>query len=220
MPKQLILASASPRRKELLALLGLPFEVVVSNVDEESDPLVGPCMARMSSLPPKVRAEAVAWSKAWDVWLRCHDGASPVVIAADTIVATNRPGVESGLGKPSNEADASRMLSLLSGTSHTVYTGVVIMRTSPGNYDYDDITRVVDTQVQFRELAPAVIDAYVATGEPFDKAGAYGIQGYASAFVEAIYGDYFNVVGLPVSTVAKMLEEIGIDWWRGPAALE
>jgi septum formation protein len=81
------------------------------------------------------------------------------------------------------------------------------------------LTEVVDTQVQFRELSPEMIEAYIATGEPFDKAGAYGIQGYASLFVEAIYGDYFNVVGLPVSTVARMLEKIGIRWWESPASL-
>jgi septum formation protein len=102
-----------------------------------------------------------------------------------------------------------------------VFTGVAVVQT-----DHDDDcgmtwdSEVVDTQVTFRNLSDEMIDAYIATGEPFDKAGGYGIQGWASTFVEAIYGDYFNIVGLPIATVAKMLEEIGIAWWRGSAALE
>ena len=116
------------------------------------------------------------------------------------------------------------MLALLSGTTHTVLTGVAIAvrHAQPDIQDFNEFVRkdVVETQVQFRELTSQMIDWYVATGEPFDKAGGYGIQGHASAFVEAVYGDYFNVVGLPIATVAKMLEEIGIEWWRGPSALE
>ena len=213
MPKRLILASASPRRKELLACLGLPFEVIPSEVDESISDFAG-----TGSM-----AGELAKEKAFSVWQQLR--ADTCVIGADTVVVTERPGVPTSLGKPRDAKDAARMLRLLSGTTHTVFTGVAIARPDYSldfdGYIFDcDITvQVVDTQVQFRELTPEMIDWYIATGEPFDKAGAYGIQGHASAFVEAVYGDYFNVVGLPIQTVAKMLEEIGIEWCRGPAAL-
>ena len=115
------------------------------------------------------------------------------------------------------------MLRLLSGAGHSVCTAVCLMECE-WSADHEDWfpawrTSVVETEVLFRDLTPELIEAYISTGEPFDKAGAYGIQGFASAFVQAVHGDYFNVVGLPISTVARMLEEIGIEWWRGPAAL-
>jgi septum formation protein len=212
MPKRLILASASPRRKELLSLLGLPFDVIPSDVDES-----------MTGYPSTgAMAGELAKEKAFSVWQQLR--ADTCVLAADTIVVAERS--DTMLGKPTDAKDAARMLQLLSGTTHTVFTGVAIARPDysldfDGSiFDCDITVQVVDTQVQFRELTPEMIDWYIATGEPFDKAGAYGIQGHASAFVEAVYGDYFNVVGLPVQTVAKMLEEIGIEWWRGTAALE
>jgi len=221
MPR-LILASASPRRRELLGLLRLPFEVRPVEVDEDSKEILW-IGTRPHSIGPRERADGLARLKAWECW---HDQrTNAIVIGADTIVSSDRPGILTALGKPADGDDARRMLRMLSGTTHTVYTGVALAYPEPdppcpGEYlDCDLRSEIVDTQVTFRELTSDMIDAYIATGEPFDKAGAYGIQGYASAFVEAIYGDYFNVVGLPIHTVAKMLEKIGIEWWRGEESL-
>lgn len=210
MSRRLILASASPRRRELLALLGLPFEVVPSAVEEDSQPPVS---------PPEF-ARALAKEKALDVWRRRSKEPGLMVLGADTIVVADRPGVPTILNKPTDEDDARRMLAWLSGTTHTVYTGLALVQTEAVRSDGEIETEVVGTRVTFRELTPSMIDAYVATGEPFDKAGAYGVQERAAPFVEAVHGDYFNVVGLPVCTVARMLERIGIEWWRGPEALE
>jgi septum formation protein len=221
MSKRLILASASPRRRELLALLGLPFEVVPGDIDE-----IGPF-----DLTPRRLAEQLALEKARQVsdrlfggdW-RWVDRENPIVIGADTLVVSERTDPPAILGKPADADEARRMLNLLSGSTHDVYTGLAVVwqywPDEADGFDMVERTEVVDTQVQFRELTPAMIDAYIATGEPFDKAGAYGIQGHAAAFVEAIYGDYFNVVGLPVQTVGRMLERIGIEWWRGEKALD
>ncbi|HXG24409.1 MAG TPA: Maf family protein [Chthonomonadales bacterium] len=209
MPKRLILASASPRRRELLALLGLPFEVVPSLIPEDE----------AQDLPPHVLVETLAQEKALDVWHRQQDKEDILILGADTVVVTYRSGTPTILGKPHDADDARRILQMLSGTAHTVYTGLALAKWSPECSEVDVQSKVVATRVVFRELTPALIDAYIATGEPFDKAGAYGIQGLAAAFVEAIYGDYFNVVGLPVQTVARMLEGLGIEWWRGAETL-
>src|ERR1041385_9335451 len=227
MPGRLILASASPRRKELLSLLGLPFEVYPSHVDE--DAILSEAIDLSSARTAKEWASELAFEKAWDIFHQIRfeeiDWAERnLILAADTIVALQSDGARSILGKPKDADDARRMLGLLSGEMHAVYTGVCLMECDWSEEDDEWIpmwnTRVVETKVTFRELNHEMIGAYIATGEPFDKAGAYGIQGYASAFVDAIYGDYFNVVGLPVSTVARMLESMAIAWWRGPAALE
>ena len=216
---RLILASASPRRKELLSLLRIPFEVVPSEVDESGD----------FDLAPRVLAEKLAYDKSRDVADRLNGAGGPeklntIVLGADTIVVSERGGDAELLGKPVDAEDARRMLRLLSGGTHCVMTGLSLVRTFPvpewDAFELDSRRSVVETEVTFRELTAEIIDAYLDTGEPFDKAGAYGIQGYASAFVEAVYGDYFNVVGLPIHTVARMLEELGIDWWRGPSALD
>jgi septum formation protein len=209
MPKRLILASASPRRKELLALLRLPFEVIVSDVDETAK----------EELPHQT-AERLAVSKAYAIaeTLMCD---ASIVIGADTVVALTDEAPATVLGKPNDHEDARRMLRLLSGRTHSVFTGVSLIETDvDGDCAWRSTQTVVDTQVTFRQLTDEMIEAYIATGEPFDKAGGYGIQGYASTFVESVYGDYFNIVGLPIATVAKMLEDIGIEWWRGPAALD
>lgn len=221
MTKRIILASASPRRKELLALLRLPFDVIPTDVDEE-------WFIERSDGSPSEIAEELAREKAMDIFLQVSHGhiraeTPTIVLAADTIVVSDRGGEQVILGKPDGADDARRMLRLLSNTSHSVLTGLCLMECDLTDGDvWWPVwnTRVVDTQVQFRELSNEMIEAYLATGEPFDKAGAYGIQGYASAFVEAVHGDYFNVVGLPIQTVAKMLENIGIEWWHGAAALE
>ena len=216
MPKRLILASASPRRKELLSCLGLPFEIMESGVAEDE-----PHDLRPQQLAQHL-ADAKVAALARDLFF--DSGKDLVILGFDTLVVSDRSDPPLVLGKPASEEEARRMLGLLSGCVHTVVTGVSVEHwwwvREQDDYLTDGRTTSVETQVQFRELTPEIIDWYVGTGEPFDKAGGYGIQGHASAFVEAVYGDYFNVVGLPLSTVARMLEEIGIEWWRGAAALE
>jgi septum formation protein len=209
MSTRLILASASPRRCELLSLLRVPFDVVPSTVDED-----------LGGLGPVALAETLARDKAHQVWTCESQSGGVAVLGADTVVCMDRSGGSALLAKPTDVDDARRMLRLLSGATHTVYTGVCLVRSAPEPPGFHILARVVDTQVTFREISEEMIEAYIATGEPFDKAGGYGIQGYARAFVEAIHGDYFNVVGLPIQTVGRMLEQIGIEWWRGPAALE
>jgi len=198
MPKRLVLASASPRRRELLALLGLPFEVQPSVVEE----------AVPSDVSPHVLAETLARDKARDVLrtvLNASGEEDVLVLGADTIVVTDRPGAPTVLGKPQDAEDARRMLCWLSGTTHSVCTGVALGRSERNSEGECVRSEVVTTRVAFHELTPAMIDAYVATGEPFDKAGAYGIQEGAAPFIEAVYGDYFNVVGLPLEVVRKIL---------------
>ncbi len=209
MPKRLILASASPRRRDLLALLGVPFEVITSVVEEDWT----------GGAPPQEFACHLAFQKAMDVWAACAKNTNPLVLGADTVVIVDHCGKAEALNKPVDAQEARKMLRMLSGAAHMVYTGLALLTTDPVNSGCITHRASVDTQVQFRELTDEMIDAYVATGEPFDKAGGYGIQGYASAFVEAVYGDYFNVVGLPVQAVGRMLEQTGIEWWRGKDAL-
>jgi len=185
---QIILASQSPRRRELLGQLGLRFEVRAAHVDETLDPRLRPeeNVARLAG--EKARA-AASLAEPEDV-----------IVAADTIVVTGRHI----LGKPADEADAARMLRLLSGRAHRVMTGVTVR--AAGRED----TRVVTTRLRFRSLSDAEIAAYIATGEPMDKAGAYGIQGLAAVFVTDLAGDYFNVMGLPLCTLTGMLRAAGI----------
>ena len=181
---EIILASQSPRRRDLMGKLHIPFTVRVADIDEAMDPKKPPQeeVARVSSL----KAEAVPHNP--------HD----IVIAADTIVVCDGQV----LGKPKDEADAAAMLSLLSGRSHEVMTGMTLLK---GNRR---ICHTEITQVHFRPLSPKDIDDYIRTGEPMDKAGAYGIQGSAAVFVDHISGDYFNVVGLPVCRLQLLLRQI------------
>lgn len=188
---ELILASASPRRKEMLSLMGYQFSVKPSRAEEN----ISPCAPGeyVSSLA-RIKAASVA-----------AENGSCCVLGSDTIVYLDGKI----LGKPRDEEDAFRLLSMLSGCTHTVYTGVAII--APGYekvfYDKADVT--------FRKLSPAEIRAYIATGEPMDKAGAYGIQGPATVFVQSITGCYFTVIGLPNPRVYTALEEIGIlPAWR------
>lgn len=189
---QLILASASPRREELLRLIGLPFRVIPSVFDESALPV----------WPPDRHVLDSATAKAEQIALQFNDC---VVIGADTIVVVD----EKVLGKPLDEEDARRMLRLLSGRTHYVYTGVCVVRRSEGQ-TVGIVRDYVRTEVCFRELSEATIDAYVATGEPLDKAGAYGIQERASVLIEGIGGDYFNVVGLPVQKLSRLLAGVGV----------
>ena len=186
---QLILASQSPRRKELLGLFRLPFIVRVADADETMDP----------ALPPRQEVARVSLGKALAVSREPGD----VVIAADTIVVCEGQV----LGKPRDEEDAFRILSLLSGRSHEVMTGMTVLT------DDEIITHTEVTKIHFRELHPEEIRAYIATGEPMDKAGAYGIQGGAALFADQMEGDYYNVMGLPVCRLAMILRSLGLPVW-------
>jgi septum formation protein len=193
----IVLASASPRRQELLRNAGIPFTFCPANIPEI--PLVGE--------GPRECAQRLAREKALAVFLRYP--ASPV-LGADTIVVVDGEI----LGKPRDEADAMRMLRLLSGRTHQVTTGVCLVGPSleTGNQKLEtgfEDTRSETTQVTMTALTDDDIHSYVATGEPMDKAGAYAIQGMASRWIPRIDGDYFNVVGLPVALVHRMLQEHG-----------
>ena len=187
---EIILASASPRRRELMANMGLDFRVVVSDADEESVD---------SSVPPGIYVQELALLKAAAVAKTVMDNKDAIIISADTIVV--KDGVI--LGKPHDAEDAKRMLKSLSGSSHNVYTGFCVMRLS----DAFTVCKDVSTEVVFRELDDEKIERYISTGECMDKAGSYGIQGLGAMLVSHIVGDYFNVVGLPVSELADVLEK-------------
>ena len=195
---RLILASTSPRRRELLGLLGLPFEVVASGYDEEA---VSP-----DTLSPPDYVTTLARGKALEVAGRTAGDA--LVIGADTTVTLD--GLY--LNKPSDAEDAKRMLRTLSGRTHQVYTGLCLVSVQNGAVQEPVLDHAI-TDVAFDTLSEEVIAAYVATGEPLDKAGAYGIQGKALSFIPSIHGDYFNVVGLPLNRLAKLLEPFGIFVW-------
>lgn len=177
---KIILASASPRRKELLTLADFDYEVVVSECEE----------ILPDGITPDKAVEELARQKAEDVFARHNDA---MIIAADTVVALDN----TILGKPQDEDDAFRMLSSLSGRRHTVFTGVCIK-----TKDITDIFHVA-TEVEFYELSEKEIKDYIATKEPMDKAGSYGIQGKGFVLVKGIHGDYFNVVGLPLAETVR-----------------
>ena len=185
---QLILASASPRRKELLGLYGIPFTVRAADIDETMDP----------DKPPFDEVARLSREKALAVPREPED----VVVAADTIVVCD--GIV--LGKPRDEAQAIEMLSLLSGRAHQVMTGCTVLR----GQKEEAFTEVTD--IHFRPLSPGEIRRYVATGEPMDKAGAYGIQGGAALFCQRMEGDYYNVMGLPVCALGQVLKQIAPEW--------
>lgn len=180
---RLILASGSPRRRELLSRMGYQFEIIVPDVDEH----VSGHARDIVSILSRRKAHAVADK------LDCG-----LVIASDTLVSLD--GIP--LGKPQDEADARRMLAMLSGRMHEVFTGVSIIDSASG----EALTQAVRTGVAFRELSAAEIDAYVQSGEPMDKAGAYAIQGGAGKFVSALDGSFENVVGFPIAEIQQMLD--------------
>ncbi|MGI5971811.1 MAG: Maf family protein [Oscillospiraceae bacterium] len=185
----IILASASPRRSEILRLGGLrDFTVAPVEVKEDIEPGIPPYEAVMKLSEKKAAAASLMFSS------------RDIIIAADTIVWLDGRL----LGKPRDEAEAYKMLSELSGRSHTVYTGVTVRRGDVSITEYEA------TQVNFRELEKREIRAYIRTGEPMDKAGAYGIQGAACTFVTGITGDYFNIMGLPAARVSRMLRGFGV----------
>lgn len=182
--KPLILASGSPRRRELLAKMGYEFETCFPDVDENVD---GPADAVVVLLARR-KARAAA-----------NGRARGIVIASDTLVSLDGKG----LGKPIDQQDARRMLRALSGREHDVYTGVSVIDVETGREE----TRLARTGVTFRPLSDAEIDAYVQSGEPMDKAGAYGIQGGAGAFVTRLDGSFENVMGFPVDVVDDLLKK-------------
>lgn len=187
----LVLASASPRRTELLRAAGIPFTVKAANVHEE----------RIAGESPNEYAERLARDKARAIWKRTQSRSKLFVLGADTIVLVDTQVLE----KPTSEADAIRMLRRLSGQVHCVITSVCLIGPR-GNGKFEDVRSEI-TRVCFQKLTEDEIREYVATGEPMDKAGGYAIQGIAGRWIPRIEGCYFNVVGLPVSLVYRMLQE-------------
>ena len=188
---RVILASQSPRRRELLTLIGVPHEVRPADVDE----------TYLAGESPAAHAERLARAKATAIG---DDDA--VVIGSDTIVVVDGEV----LGKPVDRAAAAGMLTRLSGRTHTVMTAAAVA------WRGRLASAVEDVAVTFHPLTPAAIAAYVATGEPMDKAGAYGIQGYGATIVARVDGDYFAVMGLPLQRLVALLERVGIRYAFGP----
>lgn len=188
--KNIILASQSPRRSQLLKQINIPFTVQVSKVKEDMDSIEG---------TPEHKAQQLALMKARDVASTHKEG---IIIGADTIVVLDNII----MGKPSGEKEAFLMLKRLNGRQHRVITGLAVIDAATG------LTRVDHevTLVSFKKVSDDVIKSYIATGEPYGKAGAYGIQGMGAVLVEKINGCYSNVVGLPLSKLSSMLEEFQI----------
>ncbi len=182
----MILASQSPRRAEILSMLGFDFQIEVADCDENVD-----------GIPTEEMVAVLAERKAQVIAARHPNEA---VIGSDTLVTLDGTPI----GKPKDAADAKRMLKMLSGRSHTVFTGVSIIKGDKRD------TFVCRAEVEFYGLSEEEIDRYIATGEPLDKAGAYGIQGKAAVFVKEIRGDFFNIMGLPAAEVARHLRKFGI----------
>jgi septum formation protein len=191
--KTIILASASPRRKELLKKLGLKFKVEPSDYEEE----------RHYELEPHELARKLSLAKARDVATKYENA---IIIAADTFGILD----DKVLGKPHNEAEAKKILEMISGRCHSVITGFTIIDTESNK----TLSRSVETKVFIKKLTPAEISAYVKLKEPLDKAGAYAIQGLGSVIVERIEGDYYNVIGLPLAALAESLKEFGVNILR------
>ncbi len=192
MNKKIILASASPRRRELLTQIGLTFEVVVSESEE-----------KITSTEPAKVVEELSIQKAEAVWEKLAQNHN-IVIGADTVVACDGKI----LGKPSDVENAVEMLRLLQGRGHEVYTGVTVLYEENG--EKRALTFHEKTTVHFYPMTEAQIREYVATGDPMDKAGSYGIQGFCARYIRSIEGDYNNVVGLPAGRVYQELHKLGL----------
>ena len=186
---KIVLASGSPRRRELLKMIGIEDFIVIPAKGDETVP---------PGLSPEQTVCDIALQKAVSVSRSC--GAGDVIIAADTLVYLD----EKPMAKPYDETDAANMLRALSGRRHTVYTGVVLRRGE------ENIIGAEKTEVFFREIHNGEILDYIKTGEPMDKAGAYGAQGRGAVFIERIEGDFFNVVGLPICRLSAMLKDFGV----------
>lgn len=189
---KVVLASGSPRRRDLLNLIGIQHEVRPANIDETMRPRE----------VPRRHAERLAREKASAIAVRDPD---LITIGADTVVVINRKV----LGKPANVADAARMLGMLSGREHTVITAVAVARGKKLR------SAIEEVRVKFRRLRSDEIEAYIATGEPMDKAGAYGIQGFGATIVERVEGDYFAVMGLPLVRLVALLRDVGVKYQFG-----
>lgn len=205
----LALASASPRRRELLAYLGVPFKIIVTDAEEQDHP---PPPAIVAALPPLAlplfdHPTLRAWRKASAA---CASAPDSVIIGADTIVTLDGDV----LNKPIDPDDARRMLRRLSGRTHTVYTGLAVIDARQS--DAPPLFDLVASQVTVAVLSDTDIDAYVATGEPLDKAGAYGIQGLGGRLVRSVTGSYTCVVGLPLVETCRLLKAAGIRGLRDP----
>jgi septum formation protein len=196
-PLRVILASQSPRRRELLALIGITHEVRPADIDETYFP----------GEKPAAHAERLARGKCAVIAEREPDA---LVIGSDTIVVVDGDV----LGKPADEADAAHMLRRLSGRSHVVVTAVAV------SWRGQTRSAVEEVNVTFHSLSDGDIAAYIATREPMDKAGAYGIQGYGATIVERVDGDYFAVMGLPLQLLVRVLRELGIRYGFGSLAVE
>lgn len=194
-PCRLVLASASPRRRELLAQIGAEFEVLPAQGEEH-----------ISTTKPEQAVVELSRQKAEEVAGLAAAQGRTLILGADTIVAFQGEI----LGKPKDEADAARMLHMLSGNTHSVFTGVAAILME-GRKTVKSISFFEETQVTMYPMAELEINRYIATGEPMDKAGAYGIQGRGSLLVEGVQGDYFNVMGLPVCLLGQVLKQFGVD---------
>lgn len=196
---RLVLASASPRRKEILSAAGIEFDVDASDVEPELD--------EQRAVDPVEFARGAAVAKALDVASR-HEGR--LVVGADTVVAVGG----AVLGKPTDEADAAEMLSLLSGRENQVTTAFAVAMLRGGHVELLAVDHETSS-VMFKAIPPLQIAEYVRTGEPLDKAGAYAVQGLGAELIERVEGDYLNVVGLPLEKLCKTLSELG--WPVRPA---
>lgn len=185
----IILASASPRREQLLRQVGYEFQVLPSLAEEDNS----------AALPPDELVQTHARAKAWDVARQVAP--ADVVIGADTLVVLDGKV----FGKPGSAEQACRMLRELSGRTHSVWSGIAIVK------EGHCLCEAVETRVTLGLLSEAQIERYVATGEPLDKAGAYAVQGIGAVFVEKLDGCYFNVVGLPLNALSRLLSEAGVD---------
>jgi len=197
--QKIIFASTSSRRKEIATAMGLEFEMIPSGYEEDMS----------LDLPPEELVKTLSYGKAKDVADKLSEG---IVVGIDTIVCIDNKK----LGKPKNKEEAFEMLRRLSGKFNYVYSGVCLINCKTGKIIKDFEL----TKVKFRKISDLEIEKYVATGEPMDKAGAYGIQGLAGIFVEKIDGCYFNVMGLPVHNLYKNLKKMGVDvfdydGWKG-----
>ena len=187
---KIILASKSPRRKEILENLGFKFDIVTADTDESSDVTDPESLVQILAVR---KGKAVADN---------HSENDTLIISCDTVVCCDGKI----LGKPRNEDDAKQMLRSLSCRSHTVLSGLVLF------YNGKTISGVDKTEVYFATMPESFIDSYVASGDPMDKAGSYAVQGKTSLYIDKIDGCYFNVVGLPVRLLAKLLNNLGIDF--------
>ena len=188
--KKIILASASPRRKEILGTTGLKFDICVSDYEEDLS----------MKKEPRALARFLSGKKAEEV---AHKYRNAIIIAADTFIVFK----DKLLGKPHTAKEAAKMLNMLNGKAHSVITGFTVLDTGSKKL----VSRSIETKVYFKKLTQKEIKAYVSTKEPLDKAGAYAIQGLGAALIEKIDGDFLNVVGLPLAALAEALKGFGIN---------